>query len=112
MLFGRRKEDIMRSYSIGNSLGVLVALTISAAAQTTVKLDTNSFGAIEARHIGPAVTSGRIAAIDGVASDPRIIYVGSAGGGVWKYSARFFSQTTLCGTPAKDTGRERASVPK
>ena len=38
-----------------------------------VKLDSNSFGAIEARHIGPAVTSGRIAALDGVARDPRII---------------------------------------
>ncbi len=49
-----------------------------------VKLDSNSFGAIEARHIGPAVTSGRIAAIDGVARDPRIIYAGAAGGGVWK----------------------------
>lgn len=61
-----------------------VALCAGAVAQTTIKLDSNSFGAIEARHIGPAVTSGRIAAIDGVASDPRIIYVGSAGGGVWK----------------------------
>ncbi|MEK6323730.1 MAG: glycosyl hydrolase [Acidobacteriota bacterium] len=61
-----------------------VTLAVSVAAQTTVKLDSNSFGAIEARHIGPAVTSGRIAAVDGVNNDPRIIYVGSAGGGVWK----------------------------
>src|SRR5436190_23103492 len=75
----------MRSHSvIATTLVVFIALTISAAAQTTVKLDTNSFGAIEARHIGPAITSGRIAAIDGVNSDPRILYVGSAGGGVWK----------------------------
>ena len=49
-----------------------------------IKVDTSTFGAIEARHIGPAVTSGRIAAIDGVARDPRIFYVGAAGGGVWK----------------------------
>src|SRR5579864_6997354 len=49
-----------------------------------VKVDSAIFGAIEARPLGPAVTSGRIAAIDGVASDPRIIYVGAAGGGVWK----------------------------
>src|SRR6266567_7111407 len=66
------------------SFVISVALTASVAAQTTVKLDSNSFGAIEARHIGPAITSGRIAAIDGVNSDPRILYVGSAGGGVWK----------------------------
>jgi photosystem II stability/assembly factor-like uncharacterized protein len=62
----------------------LIALAHAAFAQDGVKVDTNTFGAIEARHIGPAITSGRIAAIDGVASDPRIIYVGAAGGGVWK----------------------------
>jgi photosystem II stability/assembly factor-like uncharacterized protein len=49
-----------------------------------VKIDSATFGAIEARAIGPAITSGRIAAIDGVAADPRILYVGAAGGGVWK----------------------------
>src|ERR1700675_120802 len=77
----------MRSNSMPLTLYcVLIAacLAASVGAQTTVKLDSNSFGAIEARHIGPGTTSGRIAAIDGVASDPRILYVGSAGGGVWK----------------------------
>ena len=49
-----------------------------------VKIDSSTFGAIEARAIGPAITSGRIAAIEGVTSDPRILYVGAAGGGVWK----------------------------
>ncbi|HXF41644.1 MAG TPA: glycosyl hydrolase, partial [Blastocatellia bacterium] len=74
----------MRSNLFIVSVVIAAALTISVAAQTTIKLDSNSFGAIEARHIGPGTTSGRIAAIDGVNSDPRIIYVGSAGGGVWK----------------------------
>ncbi|MGB4705282.1 MAG: hypothetical protein WBI18_09470, partial [Candidatus Saccharicenans sp.] len=36
------------------------------------------------RNIGPASMSGRIGAIEAVASDPRIIYVGAAAGGVWK----------------------------
>jgi photosystem II stability/assembly factor-like uncharacterized protein len=73
------------SFTVTSLFVVLVAsLTVSVVGQTTVKLDSNSFGAIEARHIGPATTSGRIAAIDGVNSDPRILYVGSAGGGVWK----------------------------
>ena len=49
-----------------------------------VVLDSGSFGDLRARAIGPAVMSGRIAALDVVADDPRIIYVGSAGGGVWK----------------------------
>ena len=63
---------------------VIASMTASVAGQSTVKLDSNSFGAIEARHIGPAITSGRIASIDGVNRDPRIIYVGSASGGLWK----------------------------
>lgn len=49
-----------------------------------VKVDSAVFGALEARALGPAVTGGRIAAIDGVGSNPNILYVGSAGGGVWK----------------------------
>jgi len=43
-----------------------------------------SFGDIRARSIGPAVMSGRVAAIDAVESSPEIMYVGAAGGGVWK----------------------------
>ncbi|MCD4737055.1 MAG: hypothetical protein K8R53_13510, partial [Bacteroidales bacterium] len=49
-----------------------------------VSLDKNTFGSIKARQIGPAVMSGRISALDAVQSDPRIIYIGSAGGGLWK----------------------------
>lgn len=53
-------------------------------AQDIPVLDENSFGAIEARHIGPAVMSGRISALDAVNNDPRIVYVGAASGGIWK----------------------------
>jgi hypothetical protein len=49
-----------------------------------VKIDSYTYGAIEARSIGPAVMGGRISALDVVNSDPRIIYVGAAAGGVWK----------------------------
>ena len=42
------------------------------------------FGSLRARHIGPAVMSGRISAIDVVNSKPEIMYVGTAGGGLWK----------------------------
>jgi photosystem II stability/assembly factor-like uncharacterized protein len=51
-----------------------------------VEIDSNTFGGIEARSIGPANMGGRIAAIDAVAQDPLTIYVGAAGGGVWKSS--------------------------
>ena len=42
-----------------------------------IKVDENTFGAIEVRHIGPAAMSGRIASLDAVQNDPRIIYAGS-----------------------------------
>ncbi|WP_266363892.1 VPS10 domain-containing protein [Tellurirhabdus rosea] len=42
------------------------------------------FKQVKARSIGPAVMSGRITAIDAVVSNPDIIYVGAASGGVWK----------------------------
>ena len=45
---------------------------------------TDLFGDIRARHIGPAVMSGRIIDMETHPTNPRIIYAGTAGGGVWK----------------------------
>ncbi|MCF6223796.1 MAG: hypothetical protein L3J34_08715 [Flavobacteriaceae bacterium] len=42
------------------------------------------FGDLRARHIGPALMSGRINDLEIHPSNPRIIYAGTAGGGVWK----------------------------
>jgi photosystem II stability/assembly factor-like uncharacterized protein len=36
------------------------------------------------RSLGPAVAGGRVAAVVGVPGDPSVMYVGAAGGGVWK----------------------------
>ena len=44
------------------------------------------FGDLKARHIGPALMSGRIIDLESHPTNDRIIYVGSAGGGVWKSS--------------------------
>ncbi len=44
------------------------------------------FGNIQARHLGPAIMSGRVIDIEGHPEDGNILYVGSAGGGVWKTS--------------------------
>ena len=46
-------------------------------------LDTSLMKGLQARSIGPAAISGRIAAIDAVASNPNHIIVGAATGGVW-----------------------------
>lgn len=47
-------------------------------------VDSDLFGGMQARSIGPAVMSGRITALDVVPGDRLTIYLGSAGGGVWK----------------------------
>ncbi len=54
------------------------------ALQAQTKITSATFGMMEARHIGPGTMSGRISVIQGVDNDPKIIYVGTAGGGVWK----------------------------
>lgn len=47
-------------------------------------LDLDRFSMMKARSIGPAGMSGRVTAIDVVLSNPDIIYVGTASGGLWK----------------------------
>ncbi|MFT4670058.1 MAG: photosystem II stability/assembly factor-like uncharacterized protein [Flavobacteriaceae bacterium] len=42
------------------------------------------FGDMNARHIGPALMSGRINDLEKHPTNARILYAGSAGGGVWK----------------------------
>lgn len=53
---------------------------ITAAAQ----INSATFGMMEARWLGPGTMSGRITAIEGVNSDGKTLYIGTAGGGVWK----------------------------
>ncbi|MCG6964577.1 MAG: glycosyl hydrolase, partial [Acidobacteria bacterium] len=60
----------------------ITATTVFAAGDVTITSAT--FGGIRARLIGPAVMSGRISAIEGVPGDQLTIWVGSAGGGLWK----------------------------
>ncbi len=48
------------------------------------KITSATIGDITARNIGPAVMSGRITCIQGINESPKTLYVGAAGGGVWK----------------------------
>jgi photosystem II stability/assembly factor-like uncharacterized protein len=59
-------------------LSFLFALTLHA------QVDPALLAGMKARSIGPASMSGRVAAIDVVQSNPDIVYVGAATGGVWK----------------------------
>ncbi len=61
----------------------IIALSVTACySQTTI--NSSTFGMMEARWLGPGTMSGRITAIEGVAQDGKTIYVGTAGGGIWK----------------------------
>jgi photosystem II stability/assembly factor-like uncharacterized protein len=63
---------------------LLIASGFLMDVQAQAKITSATFGMMEARHLGPGTMSGRIAAIDGVNEDGKTIYVGAAGGGVWK----------------------------
>jgi photosystem II stability/assembly factor-like uncharacterized protein len=70
---------------------LLFAFCLISGLNAQTKLSSSTFGAIEARSIGPAVMGGRITAIEGVNSSPKTIYVGTAGGGVWKSTTAGFT---------------------
>ena len=67
------------------SVALVFCLSIAVLAQQT-QIDSDTFGGYEARAIGPAVMGGRVADIDAVIDKRLTIYVGSAGGGLWKSS--------------------------
>ena len=64
--------------------GALVASSLMSFAQAPVLTAGEYFGDLKARHIGPALMSGRVSDIEGHPTNSEIIYVGAAGGGVWK----------------------------
>lgn len=72
--------------SILAAIAAFAFASAGSAQAPSVKITSDTFGGLAARAIGPATPSGRIAAIDAVASDPLTLYVGSASGGVWKSS--------------------------
>ena len=60
-------------------------LLVTSLANAQQEINSSTFGTLEARVLGPGTMSGRIAAIDGVnAENGKTIYVGTAGGGIWK----------------------------
>ncbi|WP_282054854.1 WD40/YVTN/BNR-like repeat-containing protein [Maribacter luteus] len=68
---------------------ILIALLGLVSSYTIVAQDKNNdgkalFGDMTARHIGPALMSGRINDMEVHPTNSRIIYAGTAGGGVWK----------------------------
>ncbi len=68
------------------SIVALIGLMLPSTLQAQNKSNDGKslFGDITARHIGPALMSGRINDMEVHPTNNKIIYAGSAGGGVWK----------------------------
>lgn len=59
-------------------------MPVGADAQDVSLKGKELFGDMRARHIGPALMSGRINDLETHPTNTRILYAGTAGGGVWK----------------------------
>jgi len=91
---------------------VIVTATVAplcAQMVAQVEVDESTFSGMTARALGPAQTGGRISAIEAVPDSPLTIYVGAAGGGVWKsidgglsYKPIFDEQVQSIGAIAAD----------
>ncbi len=66
------------------TLLAVALLPLTANAQEIALKGKELFGDMKARHIGPALMSGRINDLENHPTNARIIYTGTAGGGVWK----------------------------
>ncbi|MFT7666009.1 MAG: hypothetical protein ACI9O8_000339, partial [Patiriisocius sp.] len=64
-------------------LALIFSFTGNAQEEISLK-GKQLFGDMRARQIGPALMSGRINDLESHPTNPRIIYAGTAGGGVWK----------------------------
>ncbi len=62
----------------------ILILFFTAAISAKAQVSSATIGTMEARWLGPGTMSGRITAIDGSNADGKTLYVGTAGGGVWK----------------------------
>ncbi len=63
---------------------VLSALSSVAFSQDAPLKAGDYFGDLKARHLGPALMSGRVSDIELHPANPNVVLIGSAGGGVWK----------------------------
>ncbi len=83
-LFLITQTTIMQQYI--KILCCLLCINMSLEAQEISLNGKELFGDIKARHIGPALMSGRIIDLEAHPTNARVIYAGTAGGGVWRTS--------------------------
>ena len=70
--------------SFFNLCFIFTIITMTSDPLLAQRFDMEIMHAFKARAIGPAGMSGRVTSIDVVLSEPDIIYVGTASGGLWR----------------------------
>lgn len=73
----------MNSINTKQTLWVLL-LSIGLCVPSFAQLDIDLLKEMKARNVGPAGMSGRVTAIDVVVENTKVMYVGTASGGLWK----------------------------
>ena len=97
----RRAWRVAPAVLPAHALAALAALAAAAFAQAPGSLaaqqaiTSDDLAAFSARHVGPAVTGGRIHDVEALAEDPSTIYVATASGGLWKSVNRGITWTNL-----------------
>ena len=84
ILLSLQNPEIMKSSLPTSRLTSLILTLLMAITANSQKLNMDEMKGLDPRNIGPAGMSGRVTSIDVVLSDPAIIYLGSAAGGLWK----------------------------
>ena len=74
---------------------VLAALALAAPLPAQQVITSEELAAFSARHVGPAVTGGRVHDVEALPYDPSTIYVASSSGGLWKSVNRGITWTNL-----------------
>jgi photosystem II stability/assembly factor-like uncharacterized protein len=95
----------MRGFAIKVQVFSAIVLLLLLSHPSFAQFDPELFSGLKARSIGPANMSGRIGSIDAVATDPIIIYVGAATGGLWKSADGGLTwQPVMDGQPVSSIG--------
>ena len=74
----------MRAHPILSALAGAFLCAGSLPAQLTSPLDSATLAGFRWRSIGPAIMGGRVTDVEGVPGNPKVFYVATATGGIWK----------------------------
>ena len=74
----------MRAHPVLSALAGALLCAGTLSAQLTTTLDSATLAGFRWRSIGPANMGGRVTDVEGVPGNPKIFYVATATGGIWK----------------------------